>query len=219
MLKRGIYTYHHKVPWLEHGAGTGNGSQTREDLRFAFADRRMQPEQEEVRSPSYGRRRSEEKRNRSAAGTSYCQRRGREEKPKRAAAAPPVVRWKGVKPNASARSLSDDKDAAERKSIAKQLAATAKAWRKAPCWRFTQRRAGADHVASHERQSRAVEASSAKIRLRTWISWIRWTKNRAMQLLGAPAAAIQESCRTMHEQAQQLQRVHREQDGITTSRW
>ena len=117
------------MPWLEHGAGTGNGSQTREDLRFAFADRRMQPEQEEVRSPSYGRRRSEERRNRGAAGTSYCQRRGREEKPKRAAAAPPVVRWKGVKPNASARSLSDDKDAAERKSIAKQLAATAKAWK------------------------------------------------------------------------------------------
>ena len=34
-----------------------------------------------------------------------------------------------MKPDASARSLSDDKDEAERKSIAKQLAATAKAWK------------------------------------------------------------------------------------------
>ena len=107
-----------------------NGFQTREDLRFAFADKEdaARVGGSEVAELWEEAQRGEAKQ-RCCWDILLIERRGREEKPKRTAAAPPVVRWKGVKPNASARSLSDGKDAAERKSIAEQLAATAKAWK------------------------------------------------------------------------------------------
>ena len=114
---------------------------------------------------------------------------------------PPVVRGKGVRGKepyrprcaVTPRILSDVKDTAERKTIARQMTIMAKTWKKSTLladvkdeeqeeamWRRTE-----DRIAQ-------VEATSTRARLRTWISWTRWVKNRDIQPLEAAATLVQE---------------------------
>ena len=192
--KRGAYIFTRcpgssMAQWLKD-----NGFQTREDLRFAFADK-----EDAARAGGSEVAELWEEAQRGEAKQKCCwdilliERTGREDKPKSAPAAPPVVRWKGVKPNAAARILSDDKDAADRKSIAKQLVNIAKTWKKSTLLAdvYSDEQEQAMWLRTEDRVAQ-FESSSTKARLRTWISWTRWAKNRSMQPLGAPATAIQE---------------------------